>query len=119
MRLDEAIGLYSFLGEVKVTGMETEEILKVVKARRALKPHVDQWTSFIGDLQDKMKEGVDLQDGKAVKELEERLNRAAAPELGKEVGVSLEKLSDEAVAAILRENGIKARELESVLGAMM
>lgn len=119
MKLREAISIYNFLGEVKVTKMEMSEVLKVVKSRKEIKPHADSWQSFIEDLQNKLKEGVDLDDEEAVKALNRKLNEAATPELEKEVEIRLEKLSDEAVAAILSENGISVRELYSVLNPMI
>lgn len=116
MKLREAISIYNFLGEVKVTKMEVSEVLKVVKARKEIKPHFDGWQSFVEDLQNKLKpEELDGNDEEAVKAFNKKLNEAAMPELEREIEVKIEPLSDEAVAAILSENNINARELMTLL----
>lgn len=119
MKLRKAINVYNFLGEMTVTKMEVSEILKVVKARKELKPHMDEWQPYLEDLKNKLKEGVDLNDKKAVAELDKKLNEAIKPDLEKEIEVKLEKLSDEAVAAILSENNINVRELMTLLEPMI
>lgn len=120
MKLSAAISIYNFLGEVKVTKMEVSEVLKIVKARKEIKPHFDAWKSFVEDLQSKLKpEELDEKDKEAVKAFNQKLNEAAMPELEKEIEVKIEPLSDEAVAAILSENNINARELMTLLEPMI
>lgn len=112
MKLEEMVNVYGVLGEAKMSTLKVEEVLKAVKARKAMRPHVEGWNAFYKDIQEKAQAWESMTD-----EQKTELNKAVEAELSKEIGIEFEKLGEESIAALIRENGFKVREID-LLGIM-
>ena len=51
----QVVECYKLLGEAKVTKLEDSEVVKVVKARKAMRPIADEYSEFCKDVQEKTK----------------------------------------------------------------
>ena len=98
---------YRVLGESKMATLEVSEVIKVVKARKVIRPIAESLESFMKDIQEKAASWDTMTE-----EQRTELNNAANDELLKEVEVEFEKLSEESIAKLIQENGFKAREID-------
>ena len=132
MKLIELVACYKALGEAKVTKLEEGEVIKVVKARKAMRPFAEEYDAFLKDCQEKFKpENFDEIQGKVQKwndlsdeekvatnkvlgEYQTKINEAVKAELEKEVEVSVEKLSESSATKILLENGWELKKLDEI-----
>ena len=132
MKLKELIAAYKALGEAKVTKLEASEVLKIIKARKAMRPHADEYEAFLKDCQEKFKPVAwDEIQAKAQKwetltddekkdlnivlmEYNNKINSAIIEEIEKEVEVAVEKLNEDSVTNILQENGWEVKRLEDI-----
>lgn len=55
MKLKQLIAAYKALGEAKVAKLEASEVIKIVKARKAMRPIADEYDAFLKDCQEKFK----------------------------------------------------------------
>ena len=53
--IKQVVEAYKVLGEAKVTKLEESEVIKVVKARKAMRPIADEYEAFSKDCQEKFK----------------------------------------------------------------
>ena len=53
--IQKIVSAYKVLGEAKVTKLEEGEVIKVVKARKAMRPIADDFDAFLKDCQEKFK----------------------------------------------------------------
>lgn len=132
MKLKELIAAYKALGEAKVTKLEASEVLKIIKARKAMRPHAEEHEAFLKDCQEKFKpaDWDEIQD-KAQKwetltddekkdldivlmEYNNKIHSAILEEIEKEVEVSVEKLNEDSLTNILQENGWEVKRLEDI-----
>lgn len=107
MKLGEMVNAYGILGEAKMTTLKVEEVMKAVKARKAMRPHVEEWQAYFKDIQEKGKAWESMSD-----EQRAELNKEVESELGKEVDIEIEKMSEESLVAMIQENGFKMREID-------
>ena len=107
MKQIEVLNAYRILGEAKMTTLEVSEVVKVVKARKAMRPIAEALEAFVNDMQEKAAAWESMTD-----EQRAELNKATNEELAKVVDVDFEKLSEESVAKLIHENGFKAREID-------
>ena len=128
MKLIELVACYKALGEAKVTKLEESEVVKVVKARKAMRPFAEEYDAFLKDVQEKFKpenfdeiqKWKDLSDeekiatNKALAEYQKKVNDAVEAELDKDVEVSVEKLSESSETKILLENGWEIKKLDEL-----
>lgn len=132
MKLKSLITAYKTLGEAKVTKLETNEVLKIVKARKAMRPHAEDYDAFLKDCQEKFKpSNFDEIQERAQKwdsltddekkdlnivlmEYNNKINDAVIEELEKEVEVTVEKLNEDALTNLLQENGWKTKDLDNL-----
>lgn len=132
MKLIELVACYKALGEAKVTKLEEGEVVKIVKARKAMRPFAEEYDAFLKDCQEKFKpENFDEIQGKVQKwndlsdeekvatnkslgEYQTKINDAVKAELEKEVEVSVEKLSESSATKILLENGWELKKLDEI-----
>lgn len=112
MKLGEMVNVYGVLGEAKMSTLKVEEVLKAVKARKAMRPHVEEWNAFFKDIQEKAQSWETMTD-----EQRAELNKAVNEESQREVEVSFEKFTEESIANLIQENGFKVREID-LLGIM-
>lgn len=132
MKLKQLIAAYKMLGEAKVTKLDFTEALKIIKARKAMRPFAEEYDAFLKDCQEKFKpEYWDEVQAKAQKwesltddekkdlnivlmEYNNKINNAVLEELEKEVEVTVEKLNEDALTNLLQENGWKTKDLDNL-----
>lgn len=132
MKMKELIAAYKALGEAKVTKLESSEVLKIVKVRKAMRPFAEEYEAFLKDCQEKFKpvawdeiqakaqkwetltddEKKDLNN--VLMEYNNKINSAILEEIEKEVEVSVEKLNEDSLTNILQENGWEVKRLEEL-----
>ena len=134
----QAVAAYNTLGESTVHTLEDAEIIKVVKARKALRPTHDEYDSYMKDCQEKFKPEnwdkiqKDLQKwqqegdkttlseedkfaiNKALNEYNQKLGKAAEEELKKEVEINIEKFAEGTDVKLLKENKWKTKQLNDI-----
>lgn len=132
MKLKQLIAAYKMLGEAKVTKLDFTEALKIIKARKAMRPFAEEYDAFLKDCQEKFKpEYWDEVQAKAQKwesltddekkdlnivlmEYNNKINNAVLEELEKEVEVTVEKLNEDSLTNLLQENGWKTKDLDNL-----
>lgn len=113
MKLGEMVNVYGVLGEAKTSILKVEEVLKVLRVRKVMRPHVEEWKAFYKDIQEKAQQWESMSE-----EQKAEFNKSIEAELAKDIEVEFEKLSEEGVAALIQENGFKVREID-LLGIMV
>ena len=135
-RIKQVVLAYKTLGDAKVTKLEDGEVIKVVKARKAMRPIVEEYDAFLNDCQEKFKpEGWDEMQGDLLKWQEEgesttlseerrielnkalvvyqkKIEAAVKEENEKEVELDVEHLVDESLIKMLQENGWELKKLD-------
>lgn len=131
---------YKTLGEAKVSKLEDSEVVKVVKARKAMRKVADEYDAFLKDAQEKFKpedfekhaerynavrgkilEGEkykptdeELESVKAIGECDRKINMAIGDELKREVEIEVEPLKEESATKLLTENGWEIGKLDLI-----
>lgn len=137
-KIKQVIEAYKVLGEAKVTKLEESEVIKVVKARKAMRPISEEFEAFLKDCQDKFKPEkwdsiqADLQqwqkEGEKTTLSEERrieinkaiigyqgsIDKAMKDELDKEVELNIETLKEDSDTKMLVENGWEIGKLDLI-----
>lgn len=132
------VSAYKVLGEAKVTKLEEGEVIKVVKARKAMRPIADDFDAFLKDCQEKFKpenwdevqekvtqwqkegdnttlakdERVEL--NKAIIGYQQKVDGALKDEFAREVEISVEPLKEESATKMLVENGWELKKLDEI-----
>ena len=132
MKLKSIIAAYKALGEAKVTKLDASEVLKIVKARKAMRPHAEEYDAFLKDCQEKfqpknfeeIQEKVQKWDSltdedkkevnKVLVEYNNSINSAILEEIEKDVEISVEKLSEDSLTKMLQENGWEVKKLDEL-----
>ena len=112
MKLGEIVNVYNVLGEAKTSTLKVEEVLNILRVRKVMRPHVEEWNAFYRDVQEKIQQWEDMSE-----EQRKEVNKSIEAELAKDIEVEFEKLSEEGIAALIQENGFKVREID-LLGIM-
>lgn len=132
MKVKDIVTAYKALGEAKTATLEMADILAIVKARRAMRPIVEDYEAFVKDVVEKMKPA----DFDKLVEIEQRLNeatdeekqhhlkgviayrmacdKACNEEFSKDVDIELGKLSEDAQAKLLKENEWNVGKLDEL-----
>ena len=136
--IKKIVSAYKVLGDAKVTKLEEGEVIKVVKARKAMRPIADDFDAFLKDCQEKFKpenwdevqdkvaqwqkegenttltkaERVEL--NKAIIGYQQKVDGAVKDELAREVEVSVESLKEESATKMLVENGWELKKLDEI-----
>lgn len=55
MKLKKLLAAYNTLSEAKVATCAEKEIIKIVKARKVMRPYVEEYEAYLKDCQDKFK----------------------------------------------------------------
>lgn len=140
-KVKDVVSAYKVLGDAKVVKLEESEVIKIIKARKAMRPIADDYDAFLKDCQEKFKpEGWDeiqkklqqwQQEGenttlteaerielnKAVIGYQKKIDAALKDELKREVELNIEPLKEESATKMLVENGWEVRVLDE-LGVM-
>lgn len=137
-KVKNIVEAYKVLGEAKVTKLEESEVIKVVKARKAMRPIADDFEAFLKDVQEKFKpenwesiqekvaqwqkEGENttlteeerIEINKALASYQNSINKAVNDELEREVEIEIESLKEESAIKLLTENGWELKKLEEI-----
>lgn len=136
--IKQVVEAYKVLGEAKVTKLEESEVIKVVKARKVMRPIADEYEAFLKDCQEKFKpenwdkiqgnlqkwqqegekttltEEERIEVNKAVIGYQVKIDKAVKDELGKEVEVNIEALKEDSATKLLVENGWELKKLDEI-----
>lgn len=123
--------IYSALGISGLTGVAPEEIVKIVKMRKAMRPHFDSYKAFDEDVRkaqedyERLAEIEQLGDkasaedkawfAEHIQHFVECVNMAIIPELNKEIEIEAEALLPETIAVIAARVNIPLTTLESII----
>lgn len=137
-KIKQIVSAYKVLGEAKVTKLEEGEVIKVVKARKAMRPIADDFDAFLKDCQEKFKpenwdevqekvaqwqkegenttltEAERVELNKAIISYQQKVDGAVKDELAREVEVSVEPLKEESATKMLVENGWELKKLDEI-----
>ena len=129
---------YKMLGEAKVSKLEESEVVKVIKARKAMRPVAEDFEAFLKDAQDKFKpecwddvqkkisqwqeEGgnTTLTDAEkrgvntVVVEYQNSINKAINEELEREIEIEIEKLKDGSDVKLMSANDWTPNQLDAL-----
>lgn len=125
---------YVALGKIALGNVAPVDIAKIMRARKAMRPHYEAYIAFDDDVR-KAQPNYELlaaleAKGKACTEEEKQqydallpafiagVNEAIIPELKKEIELEVEQISEEAVAQIASNNNLSPGDLE-VIGCVI
>ena len=138
MKLNKIVFAYKILGEAKVQTLAEKEVIKVIKARKAMRPHADEYEAFLKDVQEKFKpeDWDDLQKkvqqwqeegekttltkeeqieiNKKMVDYQKKVEAVVKEELEKEIKLEIEPLNEESYVKLLIENGWELGKLEEI-----
>ena len=132
MKLREIVICYKTLGEAKVTKLSDADVVKIVKARKAMRPIADDFEAFLKDCQEKFKpedwdkvqekvqkwselsEEEKLACNKVIIAYQKKLDEALVEEQDKDGELTLEKLDEGAESKLLLENGWEVKRLDEI-----
>lgn len=132
MKLKSIIAAYKALGEAKVTKLEASEVLKIVKARKVMRPYAKDYDAFLKDCQEKfqpknfeeIQEKVQKWDSltddekkvvnKVLIEYNNAINSAILEEIEKDIELNVEKLCEDSLTKMLQENGWELKKLDEL-----
>lgn len=132
MKIKEAVNLYKALGEAKVSNLDESEIVKIVKARKVLRSIVEDYEAFFNDAKEKFKpnnfddvqskiqdwnnltEEEKIEINKAIRTYDNNINLAVKEESERIVDVIVEKLSEESVTKLLKQNDWQLSKLDEL-----
>lgn len=136
--IQKIVSAYKVLGEAKVTKLEESEVIKVVKARKAMRPIADDFDAFLKDCQEKFKpenwdevqekvaqwqkegenttltEAERVELNKSIIGYQQKVDGAVKDELAREVEISVESLKEESATKMLVENGWELKKLDEI-----
>ena len=130
--IKKIVDAYKALGEAKVTKLEEAEVIKVIKARKAMRPIAEEYDEFFKDCQEKFKpedwDNIqnDLQQWQKLTEArrieldivlrayQKKINETVKDELEREVELNIATLKEESATKILVENGWSVCKLDEI-----
>lgn len=137
-KVKNVVSAYKVLGDARVNKLEESEVVKVIKARKAMRPIADDYDAFLKDCQDKLKpEGWEKIEGKlqqwqqegenttltederkelnkAVIGYQKKVEAVLKEELNREVELNIEPLKEESAMKMLVENGWELKKLDEI-----
>lgn len=140
--IKKIVDAYKALGEAKVTKLEESEVIKVIKARKAMRPIAEEYDEFFKDCQEKFKpENWDelqqkiqqwQQEGeettlteeervainKAAIEYQSKIANAIKHVENKEVEITLEKLSEDSIIKLVKYNDWPIGKLDELFATL-
>lgn len=132
MKVKEIVSAYKTLGEAKVNNLEESEIIKILKARKAMRFIAEDFNEFLKEVQDKFKpenfeeiqfklqNWAELSDEDKVKmtnilkEYESKINTVVKDELEKEIELELEKINENSISKLLKNNEWPIQKLDEI-----
>ena len=134
----QVVECYNVLDKAKATKLEVSDVIKILDARKAMRPTATDYDAFLKDCQEKFKpedwdsiqkdlqqwqnegENTTLSEerrielNKAVIGYQNNINKALKSELEREIELDIEPLSKEARAKLMVENGWSTAEYDIV-----
>lgn len=132
MKLEKLVIAYKMLDDAKIKTMDDKDAIKIIKNRKAMRPYVESYDALLKDAQEKFKpdnfEELQEKAGKwkelsdeerktvneSFKAYQERVDAACKPELDKEVDITLDKLSEDGVLKLAKENEWPMNKLDTL-----
>ena len=140
MKVKSIVEAYKLLGEAKVSNLEDSDKIKILKARKAMRPTANEYEAFEKDCQEAMKyEGFDadiepytvahnkIRQGKGneitedeakaygrIMEYEMKIRKALYDEQNKEVEIENEKLSEGSDIKLMSANDWTPNQLDLI-----
>lgn len=136
--IKQVVDCYNAFEKAKVNKLEESEKIKILKARKAMRPIHDDYEAFLKDVQEMMKpEGWDelqkkvqqwqqegekttlteaerIEINKALVDYSKKVDSAIKEELAKEVEISIEKLKENSDIKLLEENDWEIGKLDLI-----
>lgn len=134
----QVVECYNLLDKAKATKLEVADVIRILDARKAMRPTVTEYEDFLKDCQEKFKpedwdniqkdlqqwqdegekttlpEGRRIELNKAIIGYQNNINKALKRELEKEIELNFEPLSKDARAKLMVENGWSVSEYDIV-----
>ena len=134
----QIVSAYKALDDAKVTKLEETEVIKIVKARKAMRAIVEDYEAFLKDVQEKFKpenwdeiqtkiqqwqnEGENttlseterIEINKTVVDYTNKVNTTIKEELDKEVEIEIEILKEDSSTKLLVENNWELKKLDEI-----
>lgn len=134
----QVVECYKAFEKSKVNKLEESEKIKILKARKAMRPIHDDYEAFLKDVQEMMKpenwdelqkkvqqwqqegekttltEAERIEINKALVEYSKKVDNAVKEELAKEVEISIEKLKENSDIKLLEENDWEIGKLDLI-----
>lgn len=134
----QVVECYNVLDKAKATKLEVSDVIKILDARKAMRPTATDYDAFLKDCQEKFKpedwdsiqkdlqqwqnegENTTLSEerrielNKAVIGYQNNINKALKSELEREIELDIEPLSKDARAKLMVENGWSIAEYDIV-----
>ena len=129
---------YKILGEAKVSKLEEADVIKILKARKAMRPIAEEFEAFLKDAQEKFKpenwneiqekvaqwqkegekttlsEEERIEINNALIGYQSAINKAINEELGKKVEIGVEKLSEGSDVKLMSANDWTPNQLDTL-----
>lgn len=138
MKIKSIVAAYKVLGEAKVTKLEESEVIKIIKARKVMRPIAEEFEAILKDAQEKFKpecwddvqeklaklqtegENTTLTDAekkginKALIDYQNSINKVLNDELERDVEINIETLKEESATKLIVENGWELKKMEEI-----
>lgn len=137
-KIKNIITAYKVLGEAKVSKLEESEVIKIIKARKEMRPIAESYESFLKDCQEKFKienwdefqaklqqwqeegENTTLTEderkeiNKILIEYARKVDSAVKDELEREVELNIETLKSDSITKLIIENNWELKKIEDI-----
>lgn len=132
MKLEKLVIAYKMLDDAKIKTMDDKDAIKIIKNRKAMRPHVESYDALLKDAQEKFKpDNIEVMQEKvskwkelsaeerkivneSFKAYQEKVDAVCNPELDKEVDITLDKLSEDGVLKLAKENEWPMNKLDTL-----
>ena len=138
MKVKKIVAAYKVLGEAKVTKLEESEVIKIIKARKVMRPIAEEFEAILKDAQEKFKpecwdyvqeklaqwqqegEKTTLSEeeiiaiNKTLSGYQSAIDKAVKSELDKEIEIEIEKLSDGSDIKLMSANDWTPNQLDLI-----
>ena len=136
--IKKIVDAYKVLGEAKVSKLEESEVIKVIKARKAMRPIAEEFDAFLKDCQEKFKpenwdglqykiqqwqqegdkttlsEEERIEINKTIIEYQIKINNAIKEEESRIVEMNIEKLSEDSITKLFKHNDWQISKLDDI-----
>lgn len=132
MKLKTVVIAYKMLDDAKIKTMDDKDAIKIIKNRKAMRPYVESYDALLKDAQEKFKpDNIEVMQEKvskwkelsaeerkivneSFKAYQEKVDAVCNPELDKEVDITLDKLSEDGVLKLAKENEWPMNKLDTL-----